>query len=186
MLILIMLINFCCHSINHGPFDVQLLNKYYYGNDRRFANVFVRVENNTAIVDFIFVQKYPRKLLTDTLVFDPDQHKFIGRYSNLFLSNGKCYVFSNEELLIFGEKRKIKVSLNESYYKNNINGLKNYAVWHQYYEQYINNNNSIETKKTFQDFAERKQIKILLNNLKHEDFLKELEKFKVELELLKL
>lgn len=44
---------------------VKIPPAYYHG-----TGVFVKVNADTAIADFIFIQKYPRELLTDTLFYD--------------------------------------------------------------------------------------------------------------------
>ncbi len=155
---------------------------YYYGSDKLFTNVFVKIVNDTAIIDFILIQKYPRELLNDTLLYNSDNQIFLGRISNLRINNDIKYVCNNEMSLIFGKNIKIRIKQNKAFYEKHIDEYKNYAVWYEFYKKYIDNyDNKEDARRYFQDQEKKYKIKLMLDTLKHKDFVEELEKFKNEL-----
>jgi hypothetical protein len=148
---------------------------YYHG-----SGVFVHVKGDTVIVDFIFIQKYPRELMTDTLLYNVSNYKWMGRASSLYQKGDKCYIKVNDESSIFYTKKDILIKPDKDYYLKHINEYKNLALLHKCYEDYLNKSvNEGEAKKRF---FELRKIYKLNTLLRHPEFLIELDKFKSELE----
>lgn len=172
----------CWNSQKPAFIEAKISDGYYYGNDKLFTNVFVKVAGDTALIDFIFYEKYPRELHSDTLLYNAINHMFFGRTSNILKKNGGNYICTNQESMIFGKKVEIKLNSDESYYKMHLNEYKNYAVWHQCFKEYLNNNdNNDDARRYFQEQSKKKNIKLIIETYSHKDFLIELDKFKAEL-----
>lgn len=157
-------------NISHG---------YYTGGDKLFTSVFVEVKNDTAIADFIFIQKYPRRLLTDTLSYSQNTRKWIGRSSILYQKGSNYYTRVTDSSSVFSAKTGMRIVMNTDYYKTHIDEYKNIAVWHECYEDYIRKSeNKVEARKRFNELDKRYNLNKLLI---HFEFLKELKKMKSEL-----
>lgn len=186
IIFIVFLFSFCCNIQKQVLIDTKISDGYYYGNDKLFTNVFVKVAGDTALIDFILFQKYPRELLSDTLLYYASNHMFSGRTTNILLKNGRNYICTNQESMVFDKKVEIKLKPNETYYKKHINEYKNYAVWHQCYKEYLmNNDNKDDARMYFQVQSKKKNIKSMLDTYSHKYFLKELDKFKSELKYFK-
>lgn len=170
-----------CKLINfqQTAFSTDIFSGYYFGSDKGFKRVFLRINNHIAIADFIFVQKYPRELLSDTLLFDKSTNIWVGQYSILHEKDGKYYVRTKNASSIFATKKDIRIRLNEQYYKKNIDEYKNLAIWHKYYKDYLRENeNKDYAMKRFYEIEKKYNLNKLQN---HSCFLKEFERMKSEL-----
>lgn len=172
------ILNSCAH--HSMPIKEQLAvipNGYYHGNDKLFTNVFVDVRGNLAIADFILFDKFPRELITDTLLYNADSLAFLGQTSRIAVIDKNIYISSQGQ--IFGKKIKLKITNNKTHYEEHINEYKNYAVWYETYIEYlVMNGNNEEAGKYFKEQGQEYQVKSKMDHLSHEDFLIELEKFK--------
>lgn len=170
-----------CFCSGKQVFDTSKIpDGYYHGSDKLFKSVYVKIMNDTAIADFIYFQKYPRDLITDTLIYNESNKIWVGRSSKMYQKNDKYYVSLNE-LFVFG-KTELRIKLKEKYYKETIDEYKNIAVLHKFKEDYLNKSvNKEAAGKLFVEAGEKYGINKILKKLKHTDFLKELEKFKFEL-----
>ncbi len=153
-----------CYNLSDQVFyDTKILNGYYYGNDKMFTSVFVKISGDTAFVDFIFFQKYPRELLSDTLFYQ-DNHIFTGRIVNILPESNKYYICTNQESKVFGNKVKIKIKSNELYYQKHIDEFKNYAVWHECYSEFMRKNDyKNEADKYFRELSKKNNIKLKID-----------------------
>lgn len=168
----------CCNTSRQVTVYARMSNGYYHGNDKLFTDAFVKVVDDTAFVDFILFEKYPRELLSDTLFYDSANQMFLGRISGIIFKNGRYHISTVKESIIFGKKAEIKLNPDELYYRNNINQRKNHVVWYQSYRAYMsNNNNKVEARKYFQEQGKKNSMKSMINTLSHADFLKALDKF---------
>ena len=151
---------------------------YYYGSDRLFTNVFVKLAHDTAFADFIHVEKFPRALLTDTLLYDAGQNAWRGSTSKLYQKGNAWRIANNPPRFTSG----IKIKPDETYYKEHIDAQKNFALSRKDYEDYFRKNeNNPEAAKKYAALESKYDIGHLSATLKHAEFLKEYEKFKAAL-----
>jgi len=170
---LVLLMN-CFYFFDKNHISSNIPSGYYHG-----SGVFVVVNNDTAIADFIFFQKYPRELMTDTLLYNESNHNWLGESSTLYEKKGKYYIRINDKSSLFYRKKDIRIKQDENYYKNHIDEYKNLAVLHKCYVDYLDvSKDKVDASKRFYELQKNYNLNQLLN---HSDFLKELKKFKSDL-----
>lgn len=183
---ILIIIWFSCNSQKHAFIESKIDNGFYCGNDKLFTNAFVNVVGDTAFVDLILLEKYPRKLFTDTLIYNASYGSFIGSNTNFLLRNGRIYLCTNQDSLVFGKNLKIKLVRDDLFYEKHNNEYKNYAVWHQYFKEYLRNNDNREDARIyFFEQREKSDIESMIKTYSHANFLIELDKFKLELKSFK-
>jgi len=136
-----------------------------------------------AIADFIYWDKFPRILLSDTLIFNEQDKIFLGKLSKLYIKKVNILLGTNDTSKIFNYKIEIKFSQDKFYKKKKvIDDYKKLAVLNNYFDEYLNKNiNEVEAKKCFNEIQKKYLPKSKLDTLSFADFLKEFEKFKLEL-----
>ncbi|MBC7950147.1 MAG: hypothetical protein H7Y42_19845 [Chitinophagaceae bacterium] len=155
----------------------DLADGYYRGHSFMMAG-YVRVSNDTAIADFIQLDKMPRDLHTDTLFYDAVEETWKGKTARLY-KKGRTWRIENE-MPWFAARMKIKED--EKVYKSQINIQKNLALERKGYEEYFKEKGST-VEATQQYGAVRKKFDIyqLATTLTHAEFLVEYAKFKAAL-----
>lgn len=89
--ILLFTLFFNCQSAQNGFDSMSFIPPgACVGSDQLFTLAFVDVKPDTAFVDLIVNQKYPRELFSDTLFLDNEHKKWIGRKSVLYEKNKKA------------------------------------------------------------------------------------------------
>jgi hypothetical protein len=185
LIIFLIVISFCCHSSMQVFDDANDINGYYFGSDKSFTSVFVRLAGDTAFADFILFQKYPRDLLTDTLLWEPGNRKFFGHHTFILQKDKNYFVYTNENSMVFDKQLSIKIKPNESYYKNYLNEYKNSAFLYKYYKEYLKSKeNKEEARKQFQKQLKEYGFETMMDTLNHKAFIEEVEKFKTKLHTL--
>jgi hypothetical protein len=166
-----------CSAQNAPANAVKLPDGYYAGSDKLFNIVFLKVSNDTAIADFILVEKFPRDLHTDTLVYERN-NVWNGKTTKLYQKKYAYYITSGQRPFI----SPIKVRSNEALYRKRIDVYKNLALLNKDRESYLaNKDRNNEARKTYEELETRYEINKLANTLQHTDFLREYEKFKTAL-----
>jgi len=151
---------------------------YYFGSDRLFTTVFVKLAHDTAIADFIYVEKFPRALYTDTLLYNAGQNAWQGSISRLYQKRNSWRIATGSPHFA----SRIKIKPNETYYKEHIDAQKNFALFREDYEEYFKKNeNNAAARTKYAELESKYDIGRLSQTLKHAEFLKEYEKFKAEL-----
>lgn len=155
---------------------------YYVGGDKVFKSVFVKVANDIIVADYIYTDKFPRNLATDTLIYDDNSSIAKGKFSTISNENGKWYIISNHE--IFSSKINIKV--NTKYYQASKDKNKNIAFLNKKYREDILQNNIVADSIRFKYESLKKDFNLdeKKDRLSFEEFLKEYEKFETELLML--
>lgn len=153
---------------------------YYHGGDKISTGVFVKIESDKAIADFILKDKYPRELLTDTLYYRQNDNTWQGKVSEIYQKQEKYYVRSKATLFIFGSKKEIRIKTDENYYKY-IDEYKNLAVLHMFHDEYQKKNgDKANSEEHFQEILRKYNLSQVQ---KHENYLIELKKLESELSL---
>jgi hypothetical protein len=164
----------CSAQIAPANIVVKLQEGYYAGSDKLFNIVFLKVNKDTAIADFILVEKFPRDLYTDTLVYEGNSF-WKGKTTKLYHKKRAHYIASGQRPF----ESPIKIRPNEALYRKRIDVYKNLAMLNKDQELYLANKGSDEeARKIYEEIEARYEINKLANTLKHSDFLREYEKFK--------
>lgn len=151
---------------------------YYYGSDGLFTIVFVKLAQDTAVADFIHVDKFPRALYTDTLLYDAGYNTWRGSISQLYQKGNAWRIATSPPRFA----SRIKIKPNEAYYKEHIDAQKNFALSRKDYEDYFRKNeNNAAARIRYEELESKYDIGKLSSTLKHPEFLKEYQKFKAEL-----
>ncbi len=169
----------CSPQYSATSVAVTIPDGYYIGTDRGIFNgyqVFVRVSGNTAIADCILIEKFARRLYTDTLAWDADNKAWTGKASGLAWKKGSWYLATRNHPIWMNTK--IKLHSDEAYYLKTIDQKKNYASWRQVYEPYLMASKTPEAAKVLlRELGEKYELDKFMS-YPHADFLQELEKFK--------
>lgn len=173
----------CLYAVGQNKLTTKIQDGYYYGSDKLFNIAFLKMMKDTAIADFIVFQKFPRAVLTDTLLYNVANNIWLGRKSKLYQKKGKYHLATLTDSTTFG-KSDIRIYLDEALYKKKINEYKSLAVWREYYENNLKKNrNKEEVTRQFTALEKKYNLNKLAKTLIHSEFLVEFEKFKLELNL---
>jgi hypothetical protein len=159
---------------------------FYVGSDKLFTLVFLKISNDTAFVDFIHVEKFPRSLYSDTLLHDQATETWKGKTSRLYKKRQSYFVAttgSNTEVPTTKKnpvENRIKIKANEIYYKQHADVKRNAAVWRKTYEDFLNTSDNDPGK--LEALQNKFELENLIRSLPHPEFMKIFEKFKAELE----
>lgn len=179
--LLVMIMIFCNNLSGQVNDDPKIPDGYYYGNDHLFTNVFVNVSYDTAFVDIIFIQKYPRDIISDTLFYNNDDLMFVGKITKILLHDGEKYIHTIEESTVFGKKFEIQLNSDEAYYKDHIDKYKNYASWYQCYSEFLMKHNKGEARKYFRELEKKNDVKLIMDTCSYKDFVRTMNRIKKEL-----
>jgi hypothetical protein len=150
----------------------------YYTGRELFNQVFVKVEQGTVIADHIFIEKFPRDLLTDTLVPQKDQSEWKGKWTSLYTKGGRWYISTKQPFFA----STIRIKVNEGYYKEQINKKKNAALLEK--ERFNYQQKSADkggSQAYFDSLKNQYGLDEKVNVLTHADFLKVYEQFRIAL-----
>lgn len=158
----------------------QLPPGYYTASDKLFTLVFVNAKPDTAIVDFILFEKFPRELLTDTLIYNATGRQYKGRMAVLFEKGPDYYVKLETDSATFNNKKALRIKSDKGYYVKSIDEYKNIAVWNSYYRGYMKRSvNKVNSRKRFHQLEEQFHLD---TSKKHSQFLVDFQKFKSAIE----
>lgn len=157
-----------------GKGGAKMPDGYFYGTDKLFSKVFVRVTNDKAVADFIHMEKFARSLYSDTLVYNAGNNTWTGKTATVVEKNGNYKISRG--------KSSITIKANEAYYKEEADRLKNAGYARGYYEQYVmNSSNKEAAQMKYKELEKQYNIPQLASTLAHADFLKDYENFKTAL-----
>ena len=82
-LFLLMIVNISCLSQKAAFFDetTERLSETYYVSFKNNVHVFLKVEQDVVFADFVFWEKFPRRLVSDTLCYDENKQNYVGKSS---------------------------------------------------------------------------------------------------------
>lgn len=172
-LFMLMMANISCLPQKAIVFDeiTERLSEDYYVSTENNILVFLKVEQDVVSADFVFWEKFPIRLASDTLSFDESAGMYVGKISNIRSMKGKPYVCAKKDDVIFFSDVTRCLKCDEVEYKERITE-KNYAVWHELWVEY-RERNVPEAMRIFNELREERDISDKLENLSFEDFMKE-------------
>lgn len=166
----------CSAQSAPGKGGARMPEGYFYGTDKWFSKVFVQVTSGKAIADFVHVEKFPRSLYSDTLVYDAGTNTWTGKTATVVEKNG------NYKITMRKGSSSITIKANEVYYKEEANRMKNAGYARGYYEQYVMSSANREAAQAkYKELEKQYNIPELATTLQHVDFVKEYDKFKTVL-----
>lgn len=172
---MLMIISISCLSQNNKCFKETsfMPPEACYVSFENNIHVFLKVGIDCVYVDFVFWDKYPRQLVSDTLFFDPKTQKYSGKISVIDSRNDNIYISSkrNKEIFFYDISQPIKCDSVE--YRNNIKE-KNYAIWHELSIEYRERTNE-NTLHHFFEIGCQRNIKNKLETYSYDEFIKEIE-----------
>jgi hypothetical protein len=154
-----------------------------------FRKPYVKIINDTAIVDWVHVEKDPRSFFTDTInISKRDGNKWQGRISSIVKVENDFYVECIYPYLPSDPEKnliRVKIQLNNEEYKN-CEKNKNLAFLHLEGSDF-NTTNQYNSKASERwavrlRLEKKYEISEKTSTLTHVEFLKEYGKFKEELE----
>lgn len=148
--------------------DIAMPQGYYAGSDYLFSTIFLKVDKDTAFADLVQIEKFPRNLHSDTLLYTDG--RWTGASTQLFRKNGKYFVRMNA--------MKMKVKQDEVYYLSHSDQVRNSGMARSVYESIAGNDS---TKLKHERLAEKYKLQEMINTMKHADFVKAFAAFKTEL-----
>ena len=175
LLLLLMIVNISCLSQEAAAFDetTERLSETYYVSFKSNVHVFLKVEQDVVFADFVFWEKFPRRLVSDTLCYDEKKQNYVGKSSIIRSRKGKPYVCVKKDNVVFFNDALYCLDNNETEYKEHIKE-KNYAVWHELSVEYREKNAS-GSLRAFFDIGKERDISYKLETYSFEAFLKEVE-----------
>ncbi len=156
--------------------SVKMPPGYYTGSDKLFTIVFLKVTGDTAIADFIMVQKFPRDLHADTLVYDGSNNTWKGKNTRLYQERNSYFINSSQPMF----QGRIRIKSNETYYKKELDNHKNLALMRRDYIDFTRKTTNEASWHKYKDLQNKHELHKLATSLKHAEFLKEYEKFRSE------
>jgi hypothetical protein len=154
---------------------------YYTGTNGFPLLTYVKVSGGKVYADYVYRDKFPRDLYSETLLPDELDSSYVGPASRLSVKNGRYYITVEKKGTIFGVN-KIRLKSDEKGYQAGIDKNRNHAVFHKFHDEYRDaNTENKNAMLQFWDFYQKKQFGQVIERLKHEEFLVLLEKYKKEL-----
>ncbi len=180
-LFLLMIVNISCLSQKAAFFDetTERLSETYYVSFKNNVHVFLKVEQDVVFADFVFWEKFPRRLVSDTLCYDENKQNYVGKSSIIRSRKGKPHVCVKKDNVVFFNDVSYCLENNETEYKEHIKE-KNYAVWHEFWTEY-REKNVPEGVRLFNVIRDERKISKKLETFSFEEFLEEVEICRKEL-----
>jgi hypothetical protein len=119
------------------PADPKITNGYYRGAVFMFS-IFMRVSGDTAFVDFVAWDKYPREVAADTLYYSEVENAWQGKYSVLISRDDKQYLRHREQSSrhILAPKADYRVKPEEKFDGRKVDS-RNSAMLNNYYLNFL-------------------------------------------------
>jgi hypothetical protein len=119
------------------PADPQITKGYYRGAVF-MLNVFVRVSDDTAFVDFVVWDKYPREVTADTLYYSQVGNAWQGKYSVLISRDDKHYLRHHEQSSrhILAQNQDFRIKPEEKFDGRKVDS-RNSAMLNSYYLHFL-------------------------------------------------
>lgn len=174
-ILLLMIVNFSCLSQNKLIFDNttdKLSNNYYISSDNQ-VHTFIKVEGDSVFADFILWNKFPRRLISDTLYYKSSTLGYQGSYTFIRSINRKSYICSKQNEVRFLGDIIQYITNDEAGYNNQIKE-KNYALWYELSREYLEKTGENALTRFF-EVSKQRNISIKLKNYSFDDFVKEVE-----------
>jgi hypothetical protein len=110
----------------------------YYGSAVFVLATFMRVSGDTAFVDFVAWDKYPREVKVDTLYYNQKREVWTGTYTELITKREKHYLRHNVQAPspLLGEKTDLRMKPEERFYGRKVDP-RNTAMLHAYYLEFL-------------------------------------------------
>jgi hypothetical protein len=150
----------------------------HYRGAEFLIRIIMRVSGDTAFVDFLAVDKYPREIQVDTLYYNPALASWTGKYTVLVQERKKYYIRSNGQCpeRIFGRKPNFRMKSEEQFYGSKVDP-RNCAMINAYYTEFLKKHNSYEKRILYY------QTQYMLNKrTAHSIYRQRFESFRTELE----
>jgi hypothetical protein len=154
---------------------------YYMSTNGFFLLTYVKVSEGKVYADYVFRDKFPRDLYSETLLPAGSDSSYVGPASRLYVENGKYYITVEKKKTIF-RVSKIRLKYDEKGYKAGIEKNRNQAVFYRFHDEYRDANKEDKNAMSrFWNFYDKKHFGQEIEKLKHEEFLVLLEQYKMEL-----
>ncbi len=147
---------------------------FYTGNGKLFIIAYVKVSQGRAVADIIYKDKFPRDLLTDTLVYVGSSNSWKDKATSLYNKKGSWYIDAQNTLFA----SSIKLETNEKQYREHIHQHKNLAFLRKAYIAYREqSSDKMKATETYEQLVKAFDLNAKASKLNHEAFLKEYENF---------
>jgi hypothetical protein len=166
---------------------IENRNEYeqYYFKDGDYVGeaflhlVFVKIKNDSAYIDWIYLQKEPRDFVSDTIITSRSHWSFQGKFCTIYKKKTEIYVRTNQS---WHSDRIIesKLKSDAKAYKN-LDRYKNIAYL---YKEELKMKSEYSNKSMFEIhnlYLEKYELVKKATKLIHKDFIEEFLKFKTEL-----
>jgi hypothetical protein len=142
-------------------------------------NVFMRVSGDTAFVEFVSWDKYPREVTVDTLYHSELRDSWTGRYSLLTSDDQKYYIRHNPQapFPILAEKMKLRMRREDQVYRKKVDS-RNLAMLHAYYREYLKKHAAPEMRLLYY----QNLYQMVDKRAGHDIFKRQFEKYRAILE----
>jgi hypothetical protein len=159
----------------------------HYIGSRFMMPFFVEVAGDTAFVDILIVQAWGRRLYTDTLYYDAQSQRWGGKTTVLYQRKKKMVIQTTTQTPLYSHNAEITVKPHKRYSEQRLDYKKNEAVWRTFHEPYSSRFTGRTPADVHPQDLQALQIaeEGLNFNLKHTEFLKSFEEFKVRLQRLR-
>jgi hypothetical protein len=133
MFLIDILIGFCIHI---PSFQVDQNDMYFHGTNKFDITSYVTISGDEAIVEIIYYQKFPRKLLVDSLKLNSSKNKYIGIATEIVVASGNYILMIREDSS--KSFKSVSINLNEIPHleTRRIESLKKDALWNDLYSHY--------------------------------------------------
>jgi hypothetical protein len=159
----------------------------HYIGTRFMMPFYVKVAGDMAFVDIMIIDKMARRLYTDTLYYDAQSQRWGGKTTMLYQKKKKMVLQTTTQTPLHNINDEITIKHYKRYTDEHLDFYKNIATWRTFHEPY---------SAKFTDHADANVyppdldvLKIAeegLNfKLKHTEFLKTFEEYKVRLQRLR-
>ncbi|MBO9633130.1 MAG: hypothetical protein J7578_08420 [Chitinophagaceae bacterium] len=169
----------CYTNGTRFPYHSRLPDGYYESRDH-YEVLYLKISKDSAFADFMYLEKFPRYLRSDTLLYDPAAKKWVNEKFSLY-QPGEYYELSNYR------KRDTQhrvhpviyhIRANKKLNKRLVDTDKNYAYVHAEQSKY---QFSGRDPNRYQLLRQKYGLFDSLSILSHEELLAAFKKFKEEL-----
>lgn len=159
--------------------DHSKLHDGYYRGSVFLLNVFMRVSGDTAFVDFVSWDKFPRDVRVDTLYYNLQHDSWTGKYTELTTKREKHYIRQKEQSPspILGEKVDLRMKSEEELDSRKVDP-RNRAMLNAYYLEFLKKHNTPEKRLLYYQAL----YQMVTKHADHDLFRKQFEMYRTTLE----
>lgn len=177
--IFVLLFFVSCTVTNTSTQNIHDLKGEYFGSAFQHY-VFTSISNDTAIVDWIYIEKGPRDYIEDTIYISASKNNWKGTTTELFIEKNKLIVRTNSPLFNSKNKKDIFLAPNSNKYQS-LPILKNNVLLYKSEHKILGLNKTIQNFSNFWIYRENLKSQYDLINksktMNHSDFSKLMQTF---------